>query len=104
MDAFLVFHIQGLEKQIHQERLAAPNTTPEVRAPYDIVSRRTCAPEEAADAALWPALVQPLSQIVEQIDDPLLGRVTFVAMGSEAGFVGLANNQNSGYPFFAARM
>ena len=37
MDTFLVFDIQRLEKQVHQERFAAPNTTPEIRAPDDVV-------------------------------------------------------------------
>jgi hypothetical protein len=99
MDSFLVLHSQRLEEQVHQERLATPNTAPEISAPDVAVRRRIRAPEETADTALRPVFVQPLSQIVEQIDNCLLGHVSFVAMGKEAGFVGLANSQNSGYPF-----
>jgi hypothetical protein len=46
--------------------------------------------------------MQSMLQFTEQGNDLFLGHIALVAFTVEARFVGLANSQNTGYPFRGA--
>jgi hypothetical protein len=99
VNAFFLRDIQRFEKQVHEERLAAPDTAPKIQATDGVMILR--AAEEPEELATRFCRLQPQPQVVEMADDSNLRGITVMAVRPEAFLICLANAQDSRYPFSA---
>jgi len=99
MNTLFLFDPQRLKKQIHQECLATTNSAPDVEAWIAFSIRLICTTKQLQPPAPRSVGMQALLQLVEMCDDFLLRRIPLMAFTMEAFLVGLANSQNTGYPF-----
>jgi hypothetical protein len=99
VDAPLPVDCESLEEQIHEERLATANAAPDIKPGLGCAARSGGTAQQPPQPAPRPCCLQASLQLIERIDDLILGRVPLMAVATQTVFVGLANSLDTGYPF-----
>jgi len=102
VNTFFLFDLQAVEEKVHQEGLAAPDTTPDVQTFDAVRILPGCCTEKTQYFPTGRLVVLDASlQVFEPLDDLELCRITDMSCTREAVLICLANIQSTALPVFS---